>query len=593
VAAFRFVIPLILTSNAFALTAIFPLKDVRAGQHGIGKTVFSGNKIEEFQVEVLGILENLGPKQSVILARLSGGEIEKTGIIQGMSGSPVYIDGRLVGAVALGFPFSKDAIAGIRPIEDMLALAETPAAPKRTAVLARLSDLRSLPSPAALWNPALHQPLKSEMGDMIDIATPLSFGGFTSGTIEQFGVEMKKFGLEPRQGVSSGGHLPPQLGDPSLLKPGDMISVQLLSGDLSIGADGTVTAIDGNRLFAFGHRFLAVGGTELPFARADVITTLANLSSSFKISSAREWMGTITEDRSTSVFGELGRRAATVPLEIELSGSRHAPLHYNMQMVNDRVLSPFILQLAVFNAIDATERTLGMGTFIMHGEVDFQQAIPPLKLDNTYAGDFGVPLSASLGVASPLAYIMGSGFDSLKVKNIKLSIEASEKKHVLQVDQVAVSKKEIHPGDTIELAVTLAGENGAEILKTVRYQVPIGASTGPLEFTVADAMTANLTEFQQLLGTQPKSPSQVVSFLNGLRPNTNAYIRVWRADTAFEVQGTDLPDPPPSVALLLAKSQATPQNTWVGRGSTIAQMQIGTGDAVVTGSKTVQVEVKE
>jgi hypothetical protein len=428
---------------------------------------------------------------------------------------------------------------------------------------------------------------------MIDIATPLSFGGFSSGTIEQFAVEMKKFGLEPRQGVSSGGHLPPKLGNPALLKPGDMISVQLLSGDLSIGADGTVTEIDGNRLFAFGHRFLAVGGTELPFARADVITTLANLSSSFKISSAREWMGTITEDRSTSVFGELGRRAATVPLEIELHGSRHAPLHYNMEMVNDRVLLPFILQMAVFNAIDATERTLGMGTFILHGEVDFQQAIPPLKLDNTYAGDFGVPLSASLGVASPLAYIMGSGFDSLRVKGIKLSIEASEKKHVLQVDQVAVSKKEIHPGDTIELAVTLAGENGAEMLKIVKYQVPLGASTGTLEFTVADAMTANLTEFQQLLGTPPKSPSQVVGFLNGLRPNTNAYVRVWRADTAFQVQGADLPDPPPSIALLLAKSQATPQNTWIGRGSTITQMEIGTGDAVVTGSKTVQVEVKE
>lgn len=591
-AVIRFVIFLILASNAYALTPIFPLKDVRAGQHGIGKTVFTGNKIEEFQVEILGVLENLGPRQSVILARLSGGHIETTGIIQGMSGSPVYIDGKLLGAVALGFPFSKDPIAGIRPIEDMLALAESPA-PERTATLARLSNPKGLPSPDALWTPAVSAPVNSGMGDMIDIATPLSFHGFTSGTLQQFSAEMKKFGLEPRQGVSSGGNLPRQLGNPSLLKPGDMISVQLLSGDLSIGADGTITEIDGNRLFAFGHRFLAVGQTELPFARADVITTLANLSSSFKISSAREWMGTITEDRSTSIFGQLGRRAATVPLAITLLGSRHEALHYSMEMVNDRVLSPFILQMAVFNAIDATERTLGMGTFVMHGEVEFQQGIPPLKLENTYAGDFGVPLSASLGVASPLAYIMGSGFDSLKVKSIKLSIEASEKKHVLQVDQVAVSKKEIHPGDTIELAVTLAGENGTEMLKTVKYQVPIGAPPGTLQFTVADAMTANLTEFQQLLGTQPKSPHQVVSFLNELRPNTNAYVRVWRADAAFQVQGGDLPDPPPSVALLLAKSQATPQNTWIGRGSTIAQVLIATGDAVVTGSKTVQVEVKE
>ncbi len=587
----RLVIFLILTSNVYALSGIFPLKDVRAGQHGIGRTVFTGNRIEEFQVEILGVLDNLGPKQSIILAKLSGGPLEKTGIIQGMSGSPVYIDGKLLGAVALGFAFSKDPIAGIRPIEDMLPLG-APATVERSRRIARL-DKKGLPTPEQLLTPAMQPALQSDFGDLIEIGTPISLSGFTSGTIEHFASEMRKFGLEPRQGVSSGGHLPPKLGNPGDLKPGDMISVQLLSGDLSVGADGTVTEIDGNRLYAFGHRFLSVGGTELPFARANVITTLANLSASFKISSAREWMGTITEDRSTSIYGELGRRADTVPLSIDVLDARHAPFNYKMEMVNDRVLTPFILQMAVFSAIDATERTLGMGTFTMRGEVDFQPGIPPLKLDNTYAGDFGVPVVASLGVASPLAYVMGSGFDALKVKGIKLSIEASEKKHVYQVDQLAVSKKELHPGDTVELAVTLAGDNGAELLKTVKYPIPIGAPTGTLQFTVADALTANLSEFQQLLGTQPKSPFQVVSFLNGLRPNTNAYVRVWRSDTSFQVPGGDLPDPPPSVALLLAKSEATPQASWLGRGSTVAQMQIDTGDGVVTGSKTVQVEVKE
>lgn len=546
--------------------------------------MFSGNKIEDFDVEVLGVLENLGPKQSIILARLSGGPLDRTGVMQGMSGSPVYIDGRLVGAVALAFPFAKEPIAGIRPIEDMLPIgAAWP--PQRVSGATLAAVLGAAPR---LPNLDTRGP-----GDMIEIATPVSFNGFTDSTLQHFAPELRKIGLDPRQGVSSGGHIPPKMGDPSLLHPGDMITVQLLSGDFSIGADGTVTEIDGKRLFAFGHHFLSVGGTELPFARANVIADLANLQASFKISSAREWMGSITEDRSTSVYGELGRRAATVPLSIAINGARHAPLTYNMQMVNDRILTPFILQMAVFSTIDATERTLGMGSFTMHGEVDFQAGVPPLKIDNTYAGDFGVPQLASLGVASPLAYLMGTGFDALKVRGIHLVIDASEKKHVWQIDQVAVSKKEVHPGDTVELAVTLAGENGAEAMKTVRYAVPVGAPAGILQFTVTDATSANLIDFAQTIGLQPKSPEQAVLLLNSFRPNTNAYVRVWRSDASFQVQGTDLPDPPPSIALLLAKSQATPQSAWASRGSTVAQLQIDTGDAVVSGTKTVQVEVKE
>ncbi|MBV8819691.1 MAG: hypothetical protein JO022_15125, partial [Acidobacteriaceae bacterium] len=152
---------------------------------------------------------------------------------------------------------------------------------------------------------------------------------------------------------------------------------------------------------------------------------------------------------------------------------------------------------------------------------------------------------------------------------------------------------EIHPGDTVELAVTLAGENGAEMMRSVKYKVPIGAPAGTLQFTVADATTTNLTEFQQTIGVLPKSATQLVSFLNGLHPNSSAYLRVWRTDASMQVPGADLPDPPPSIALLLAKSQATPQTAWLGRGSTIAQLRIDTGQAVVTGSKTVQVEVKE
>jgi hypothetical protein len=551
---------------------------VRAGQHAIGKTVFSGSKIEEFQVEILGVLENVGPRQSIILARLSGGPLAETGVMQGMSGSPVYIDGRLVGAVALAFNFSKEPIAGIRPIEEMLAVGDPVQPAARKVAFGAVSNAASN--------------FDSFASKLIDIATPVSFSGFTAGTLEQFAPQLKKLGLEPRQGVSSGGKLPSKLGAPASLRPGDMIAVELLSGDLSIGAEGTVTAVDGKAIYAFGHQFMSVGNTQLPFARAEVLTLLPNLSSSFKISSPLEWMGSITEDRSTSIYGELGRKADTIPLDITVKDGRRAPLSYHMQMIQDRVLSPYIVQTAVYSAMDATERTLGLASYSLRGGVEFVQGVPPLKLDNTYAGDYNVPLQASTGVASPLAQILGAGFDALKIKSIKLEIEASEHKRLLQVDQVTVSPKQVHPGDSVELSVTFTGENGLEMQKSVHYRVPIGAPEGTLSFTVSDGSMTNALDYQQMSPAAPKSPTQLVSFLNNLHPNTNAYVRVWRTDPAFEVQGQDLPDPPPSVGLILAKAQAA-QGAWFPRGSKVDELQIETGDVVITGSKTAQVEVKE
>jgi len=565
---------------ATAQIAIYPLRDVRAGQHAVGKTVFQGNKIEEFQVDILGVLDNIGPRQSIILAKLSGGPLAETGVMQGMSGSPVYIDGRLVGAVALAFNFSKEPIAGIRPIEEMLAVGD-PAS--------------KLPASKAPATPPVRKAASSTdsfASKLVDIATPLSFSGFTAGTLEQFAPRLKTLGLEPRQGVASGGKLPPKLGSPASLRPGDMIAVELLSGDMSIGAEGTVTAVDGKSIYAFGHQFMSVGNTELPFARAEVLALLPNLNSSFKISSPLEWMGVITQDRSTSIYGQMGRKADTVPFTITVQDGRRAPLAYHMQMIQDRVLSPYIVQTAVYSAMDATERTLGLGSFSLRGGVEFVNGAPPLKLDNTYAGDYNVPLQASAGVAAPLTSVLGAGFDALKIKSINLEIEASEHKRFLEVDQITASPKQVHPGEQVELAVTFTGENGVEVLRSAHYQVPVGAPAGALSFTVSDGSVSNALDYQQMAAEAPKSPTQLVSFLNNLRPNTNAYVRVWRTDPAFQVQGQDLPNLPASVGLILARTQAA-QGVWMPRGSKIDELQIPTGDVVVSGSKTAQVEVVE
>ncbi len=564
-----------------------PLKDVRSGMQGVGRTVFSGNQIDDFHVDVLGVLENIGPKQSIILAKLSGGPLAETGVMQGMSGSPVYIDGKLVGAVALAFSFAKEPIAGIRPIEEMLRV-QSEAQPGKFIAFNEKSEtlVAGLPQP---------EPVMAGNTRLIEIATPVSFAGFSRQTIEHFAPQLRKLGLEPQQGVSGGGTIGTTIGNPAALKPGSMISVQLMSGDMSVGADGTVTYVDGKDVYAFGHRFLSVGATELPFARADVITLLPNLSTSFKISSAREWMGTITQDRNAAIAGEIGKHANLVPVSISIARAggtttTAAPNHYQMKMVNDRFLSPVLLQMAIFSAIDTTERTLGVSSFAVRGSIEFQDGSAPIRVDNMYAGDFNVPLQVSLATATPLAYVLQSGFSGLKLKNVSLQIEAFSEKKQLQIDDVWASRQQVRPGEPVEVMVLFRGENGQEFTRSVSWKVPVGAVSGPLYFTVADGATTNITEYRQYLTTAPKSPAQLVSFLNGLRDNTAAYVRVWRADTGYQLDEGDLPSPPPSLSLILSRQQAVATPT---QNSKLAELQVPAANAVISGSKTIQVEIKE
>lgn len=566
-----------------AQTAFFPLRDIKPGMHGTGRTVFSGARIEEFQVEILGVLENIGPKESLILGKLSGGPLAETGVLQGMSGSPVYIGGKLVGAVAMAFPFAKEPIAGIRPIEDMLRVWSSNSEPlRRTRASLGGTDLTAM----------LGKPEEAFAGDMrmMDIATPVSFGGFTRAAIEHFAPQLRALGLEPRQGVASGGRLEPGMGNPAALEPGGMISVQLMTGDLSIGADGTLTYIDKGKVYAFGHRFLSVGPTELPFARSEVLTLLPNVASSFKISSPKEWMGTISQDRDTAIAGELGRQAHMAPISISLAHGGNRIESYQMEMVNDRFLAPFLMQIAVFSAIDSNERTLGAATYSIRGEIEFQGNAPPIRLNNMYAGDANTAQQVSLSAAIPLAYVLQSGFSSLEVKKVALDIDSFDEKKQLQIDQVVAGPHEVRPGGKVRVTTVLVGDNGTEVTRTVDYLVPVGATPGPLCFTVSDGNLANLSELAEIIGGTPRSAERLLANVNRLRANTKAYVRVWRPEPNFQLEGDNFPDPPPSLALILGASQTAATQS---RNSKVAELEISAGDAVITGGKTVQVEVKE
>ena len=551
------------------------VSQIRTGMHGIGKTVFLGDKVEDFDVEILGVLENVGPRESLIIVRLSGGPLQHTGIMQGMSGSPIYIDGKLIGALAFAFPFAKDPIGAVRPIAEMLPVASETAPLRRAAVPSESNLLAGLSKPEAI------------NGQMLQISTPLSLGGFTSATIEHFAPQLKSLGLEPRQGAGMGGRVEDRMGNPAALHPGSMISVELMTGDLAVGADGTITHIDGNQVYAFGHRFMDLGPTGLPFTRSEVLTLLPNLNTSFKISSPHELMGVISQDRNTAIAGTLGKRANLLPVEISMARAGRNLDTYRINMIHDRYLSPVLLQMAVFSAVDATERAAGESSISVKGEIELEGR-PPIPLSAIYTGETNLPLQASLAGALPLAYLMQGAFDDVRVKKINLAINSTDAHKQLQIEDVTSSRKDVRPGETIEITTRLAGENGAELLRTIRYQVPIGASPGTLYFSVSDGSQTSLTDLRATYGSTSRNPDQLIQALHRLRGNDKAYVRVWRAEPSYVVSGEEIPDPPPSLAMIL--NSAVPST--VVRNAKVAEFVIDGAGNLVTGSKTIQVEVR-
>ncbi len=552
--------------------ALMPLSEIKPGMSGTGRTVFAGGQVEEFQVEILGIMENVGPRQSIILARLSGGPLQKTGVLQGMSGSPVYIGGKLIGAVALSFAFSKDPIAGIRPIAEMIDAA--PDAPP--------------PSPAPGDGAAL--PLRAEFhagpAKLVEIATPLWMAGFSRSTLDHFGPLLRSAGLEPVQGASGGGRPMPNTAK-RRPQPGEMISVQLMTGDLSVGADGTVTHVDGDRLWAFGHRFLAGGDTALPFARAEVMTLLASQNLSFKISAPKEWMGAIRQDRNAAIAGRIGEQVDLIPLSLTLrresGGEARA---YRMQMVRDRLFAPLLLQMALFSAVDATERTAGAAAITVKARAAVAEG-PPLAWSNTFSAELGAPQLMAALAAAPVATMVQSGFSSLDIRALDFDIEIASRTRSLALDNAWTSRKTARPGETITIHTQWAGENGRLVTHSTDFVIPTGMTTGPLMFTITDAPSSNIVEFRQFLSAPPRSAAQMREFLSGLRVPNRGYIRAWRQQPSLMVAGETLPSVPPSAALTLA------QTTSHLGASKLAEIPLPEDNSVYSGSKTVQVEIIE
>jgi hypothetical protein len=585
-------------------TPTLSLDQIQPGMKGFGKTVFEGTRIDEFQVEILGVLRNVAPRQSLILARLSGGPLERTGVLAGMSGSPVYIDGKLIGAVAMTFQFIKEPIAGITPIEQMIGAsgADPLPAPGAPAQMAwRLAqDASGEPRLLALETPKLTPPEQNLSSRVVwggadtsltRVATPLVLSGFTPQAIEFFEPQFHSLGLVPVQGGMGGGTGADA--PPVPLEPGSMISVQLVRGDMGVSADGTVTLVEDNRIFAFGHPFLSAGPMAIPFGESRVIASIPGLATSMKITTPGRLLGVIQQDASSGIFGVIGEQSRMIPVDFQMVSSSGETHSYQFEVANDRYLLPFLMNLTVFSAIGSTERQVGDSTLQLEQRIELE-GLPQIKLENFISGGANGPAAAARSVAAPLAYLMQSGVGPLDVQRISLKMVSTNQRLVQDLEQVWTSKREVRAGDGVELTALLRDQDGRETLQKTNIEIPASLPPGPLTITLADGATLDRLE-AAMSGrpVPPRDPQQLIKAINRARRNNRLYVRISRPDTGFVLQGDSFPSPPPSVISTLTTDPSLSINVSRTMLSTVADYELDPVPGVVAGVKALSLTIEQ
>ncbi|MBZ2183727.1 MAG: hypothetical protein K7J46_03375 [Bryobacter sp.] len=564
--------------SLLAQPTVLPLTAIPTDAEGVARTVFRGQQPEEFPLRILGVLRNSGPGQNMILARLLTSRLEQTGVMQGMSGSPVYIGGKLIGAIAFAFPFAKEPIAGIRPIEEMLATAGVSG-----GMRARLGvhlGAGELPLPESRSRADLPQP----------VLTPISFSGLTPDTIAHFAPLWRRMGfvLQP-----AGGGAAAQSGASAPLQAGEMISVQLLRGDMNAGADGTVTYVEGSQVLAFGHRFLGGGPVEFPFARAEVITPMPNYQMPFKISQSLAPQGAIVYDGDAAVRGELGRKPRLAPLRIRYrdSAGEH---EYQAEMVRHSLLSPLLLQMAVFSTLDHHFRSAGPGTVDLRATVRYPGQPEPLRVRSRYAGDNNLPLAASLGAAIPFSFFQQHSADELLPEEVTVELELRDGHEHWVIESITSSRRTARPGETIKIATHLASQDGRQQTLTHAFAVPAWVSPGEtLTVTASDALTTNLVDFRsfyQAGGPVFRNPAELIATLGRLHAANALSLRAFRSSPGFHQAGQDLGNLPPSIAAALQRAPASYLPTYQSK---LFDREFLLPAGIVNGSRTLSLEIEK
>lgn len=587
------VLTLLILFAGFGLSAhaandpeIFPLSEVRPGMQGVAYTIFSGDQVQEMKVSVLGVLKDaMGPKQDIILVELSGADVAKTGVVAGMSGSPVYFDGKLAGAISLKIgQFTKDAIAGVTPIQNMLAIQKamiTPAGDR--GIVAGGSE-------AAASAPSFATPQKVPLGGdkfLVPIETPLVFSGVLPQTLAQFSSAFKELGLS----ATAGGSVPASPDDANL-KPGDMVGMEMVSGDMSLYAGCSVTAIIHGRVFVCGHPMMSLGRVAMPMTRAHVVTTLASSLESTKIMNTGGTIGTFEQDRLTGVVGQLGPGPAMLPVTVNVKTPEQEE-HYHFNVIQNPKLTPLLVAIAAYNGIVTNTAYTQGSTLQMDGQINIS-GHPSVDLRGMFIPS---PLAAdglkpALDVETSFERIYSNPFEQPKVQSVTVNFTAMPESRWASVDAAWADRSEVQAGEKLNIKVLMRPYRGKPFIQEIPVAIPSQAPRGNLQILVSDATSLNRAGggYAEENDDKLQGLDQLIRMMNRERQNDRLYVTLLENAPTLLVEDKELPNIPAS-AMSVLDHQRAPGGPQLLYQSVIAQHSIPMNQ-VVTGRQYVSVTVK-
>ncbi len=528
-----------------ATTIFFPLSQIHRGLQGVAYTVFQGDKPEPMGVEILGLLHDaLGPHQDMILVRLEGKQPDYTGVVEGMSGSPVYVDGKLVGALSYRIgQFSKEPIGGVTPIQEMLQVRDLKTStPANDTLLARATT----PD-----DPANLTPTAAGGGMLQPIETPLNFSGFSPAALEFW--KQHAYGLGMTDVSALGGGSDRQASDPGPLRPGDAVSAVLVSGDLQISATCTVTYVDARHMLACGHPISQYGSVSIPMTKAEVVATLPSPMNSFKIINTTQTIGAITQDRASAILGVFGQQARTIPVTLHIDGpGTSTPQTLHLQVIDQPQVTPLAVMVSIYQGLMQQNSYTSQASYRVTGTVQLAN-YPSVRLDNLIAptGGIAANLLTALTVGARFTQIYDNAGRRTPIQSVDLNVEQIPERLTAQLIAAHADKSIVHAGDTITLEASLLPWHGE--IRNLRIPVTLPASLppGPVRLFLSDGPALDQLLQPAAAGNQPLSVAATIAQLNSDHPSDRLYVTLLAPQTQAALDGRTLPALPISMANVL------------------------------------------
>jgi hypothetical protein len=582
-----------LSASALDKPPIIPLDQIHAGMKGTALTVFQGVKPESMDVEVLGVLHNVnGPKGDVILVRLHGTKPEYTGVVAGMSGSPVYIDGKLAGALAFRIgEFSKEPIAGVTPIEEMLEINALDDRPAPAPVQVNASDKagKSAMASPGIGAASLAPTLAGNYREYLKpIEAPFVFSGFSDATMARYANEFVAAGIVPVMGTgSSSGEKQPEP-----IEPGSAVSAVLVRGDMDIAATCTVTYVDPKRLLACGHPLLQFGEVDLPMTKATVVATLPSPLNAFKIVNTTETVGAFVQDRQSGILGELGHEPKMIPVTVTLRGGS-APKEFHYEILNNARLSPMAMMATVFNSLHGTNEYGEDTTYRMNGVLSVK-GYPDVTMHNMFAPqDSGQPAAALAAgsIGERFGRIYSNPYDAPEVQGVKLDFDLVRERRSARLEASRTDVTEARPGDQITVETVIRPYRGERLVRQIPVRIPTSASKGTMRILVSDGDTLDRMHRAAPMMSRGLGLAPTIALLNKERSNDRVYVSIFDSDPEAMVADKIMPTLPLSVMNVMDNMRGTQDMVVLGESS-VSEASTEPLEYVVAGAQMLTINIK-